>query len=113
MKLTKEELKVIAPLFEEEPKDYYFGICLNYIYQQNYWELKRKDKIEVYLKHLLVRCCKELGIYSGDEILPIKHNAGKARAYRTYLLWSKKSVYGRNRWAVLNLMRKKLIEEQI
>lgn len=112
MKLNKQELEAIVKVFAKEPNGSE-GICINYIYPTNFPQFNLDDRIEIekYLKQLLIQCCKELGIYSGKPEIPIKHRVGASVAYRTYLLWNKKTQYGRNRWAVLNLMRKKLREE--
>lgn len=108
MKLNKQELEAVVKRFAQKPK-LSVGICFLYINSVNYLNFKAEQRhnIASYLHNLLLECCKELGVYSGCEIYPI----GNKVAYENYKLWSKTSKYGKNRWAVLNLMRKKLQEE--
>lgn len=109
MKLNKQELEAVVKRFAQKPT-INLGICFLYNKSVNYlnFEFKQRSNIASYLNALLIECCIELNVYSGCKVYPIE---GNKFAYNTYKLWSKTSKYGRNRWAVLNLMRKKLREE--
>lgn len=100
---TKSELLAIKECFSKDPKNTDWGICANYIYPN--------PPIKIILKGLMVECCKDLGIYSGSVVYPIKspYEYGSPEdIYDTNSKWDKRTKYGKWRWALLNKMREEI-----
>lgn len=105
--IVTEKLRVAKKYFNSEVTHSVYGICFNFI-----------DRIEQLvgktpeLDDLLILSCRELQCYSGMPPYPIKHAHRNPRyAYTDLNKWSKTSKYGKQRWAVLELMRKYINNE--
>lgn len=86
-----------------------YGICGNYI---DAIELKVGRNVE--LDRLVILLCKEAQCYSGHKAYPIKHyNKRASTAYYDLDKWSKRTKYGKQRWAVLERMRELVNNEFI
>jgi len=86
---------------KKDPSNLCTGICGNY-------------GIVVYTPQskLVAECAKELGVFSGYSTFPIKHkNLCCLESFDVCPLWDKRTKYGKDRWAVLELMRSEVAKE--
>lgn len=101
-KLSIEELQEVSQVLWAPPFCMHAGICGNYIDRFN-------GLTSVAVRHLMIQCCTELGVYSGTPAFPIKHEwVGAEEAYYRENLWKLKSDYCLSRVSVLELMREKV-----